>query len=112
VIVSTTAPMAMKAVNGCSTMNASAYVGDSAARISGCRTMCGTPRTARTTNHTAMTGPKAFPTASVPHRWTTNSTVRTTTETGSTSCLSEGLTTTRPSIADMTEIAGVMTLSP
>ncbi len=74
--------------------------------------MCGRPRIANTTNHTVITGPKALPTRWVPCRWIANRPVRITTDTGRTNSSRAGLTTTRPSIADITEIAGVITLSP
>jgi len=41
-----------------------------------------------------------------------NRPVRISTDTGRTNSSRTGLTTTRPSIADITEIAGVITLSP
>ena len=64
------------------------------------------------TNHTAMTGPKTRPTRPVPHHCTANSTTMTTTLIGRTYCCNSGVDTSRPSTADSTEIAGVMTPSP
>ena len=59
-----------------------------------------------------MTGPKNLPTRSVPWRCTTNSTVMIAMPSGTTHWLRPGWETSRPSIADITEIAGVMTESP
>ena len=59
-----------------------------------------------------MTGPNSRPTRWVPHRWTANSTARIAAASGTTASARRGETTSRPSIADSTEIAGVITLSP
>ena len=64
------------------------------------------------TNHTAITGPNTRPTLPVPRHCTANSTTITTTLIGSTYCCSSGVETSRPSTADSTEIAGVITPSP
>jgi hypothetical protein len=63
-------------------------------------------------NHTAITGPKAFPTTPVPKRWTANSTVRIASVIGTTSDSTLGAATSRPSTADSTEMAGVIMPSP
>ena len=63
-------------------------------------------------NQTAITGPKRRPTTPVPKRWAANSTVRITSATGTTSECSEGATTSIPSTADSTEMAGVIIPSP
>ena len=89
-----------------------AYVGSSARKISGSRTIWLTPSAARVTNQTIMTGPKNLPTASVPFCWMKNSAVMTIAPMGTTYSVSPSCTVSRPSMADMTEIAGVMTLSP
>ncbi len=65
-----------------------------------------------TTNHSSMTGPKSRPTFCVPNRCATNSTTRMPTPIGSTALCTLGETTSMPSTADSTEMAGVMTLSP
>jgi hypothetical protein len=70
------------------------------------------PSTARTANHSTITGPKKRPTSWVPNRWTTNRPVMITAPRGTTRWSSPGAGTARPSIADITEMAGVMTLSP
>ena len=63
-------------------------------------------------NHTAITGPNRRPTAPVPKRWAANSTVRITSAIGTTSECSDGSTTSIPSTAESTEIAGVIIPSP
>jgi hypothetical protein len=68
--------------------------------------------TARTTNHTSITGPKSLPTVPVPRFWMANSAIRMTIASGITQALSAGAATSRPSVADSTEIAGVMAPSP
>ena len=74
--------------------------------------MCQTPRAARTTNQTAITGPNSRPTRSVPWRWNRNSAVSTTSVIGTTQVSRPGAATLRPSTAESTEIAGVITPSP
>ena len=54
-------------------MNVSAYVGESALRISGWSTMPFTPQAPIAMNQAIITGPKSRPTAAVPWRWTANS---------------------------------------
>jgi len=111
-MVNTTAVMATKAMPGRSTQNWIAYVGDKASRIVGRCTICGMPSTARQMNQTIMTGPNARPTLPVPDRWTANRMARTSAEPGSTSTRRSRLTTCRPSMADITEMAGVISESP
>ncbi len=57
-------------------------------------------------------GPKTLPTRAVPVRWTANSATRIVSVSGMTHDVNCGETTSRPSTADSTEIAGVITLSP
>jgi hypothetical protein len=59
-----------------------------------------------------MTGPKSEPTAPVPKRWMTNSAVNIVSAIGTTRESREGETTSSPSTADRTEIAGVIMPSP
>ncbi len=59
-----------------------------------------------------MIGPKKPPTAPVPKRWTANSPVSTISVIGTTRSSRSGETTSRPSTADSTEIAGVIIPSP
>ena len=56
--------------------------------------------------------PNRRPTAPVPKRWIANSTVRITSVIGTTSVSSAAPTTSRPSTAERTEIAGVIIPSP
>ena len=93
-------------------MNVSAYVGDSAFRISGWAAMPATPHAPIATNQATMIGPNSRPTTAVPCRWTQNSPTMMTTVIGTTHCSKSGSTTSMPSMADSTEIAGVIMLSP
>jgi hypothetical protein len=63
-------------------------------------------------NHTSVIGPKNLPMPPVPRFCTANRPNRITSVSGITYCLNAGETTSRPSTADSTEIAGVMTPSP
>ena len=111
-IESTIAPMATKAMLGCSTMNSTPQCGDRDERISGSAAMPRRPSRASTANHATMTGPNSRPTRAVPARCTRKSPVMTMAPSGTSNWRSEGSGTERPSMADMTEMAGVMTLSP
>jgi len=70
------------------------------------------PRTAMVPNHSTITGPNSRPMAAVPRYWTRNSAIRITTVIGLTQGVKPAPTTSRPSTALSTEIAGVMTPSP
>ena len=70
------------------------------------------PQAAITENHTTITGPNSRPTAPLPSRCSTNSRTRTVAVRGSTRADTDGAATWTPSIADSTEIAGVIMLSP
>jgi len=109
---STTAPRMMKVVVGCSQMKRSAWCGLSAHRMTGCVAMCMTPSTAMTANQTSVIGPKNLPMPVVPRFCTAKSPNRMTRVIGITAFLKLGETTSRPSTAESTEIAGVMTPSP
>ncbi|MDT4846906.1 hypothetical protein FQZ97_809500 [compost metagenome] len=102
----------MKVVPGCCHMKRSAWCGLSAARISGWSTICTTPRPAMVTNHTTVIGPKNLPMPPVPRFCTANSANSTTSVIGTTYWRKAGEMTSRPSTADNTEMAGVMTPSP
>ena len=67
---------------------------------------------ASTTNQTSMTGPKNCATAAVPRDCAANRATRMATVTGSTASFMPGATSFRPSTADSTEMAGVITASP
>ena len=70
------------------------------------------PSRAIAVNQIAMTGPNSRPTAPVPSRWTRNRTTMIAAVIGTTRSDTDGAATLTPSIADSTEIAGVITLSP
>ena len=59
-----------------------------------------------------MTGPNARPTMWVPQRCAANRTVTIPKPSGSAMWARSGAATSRPSVADSTEIAGVIRLSP
>jgi hypothetical protein len=63
-------------------------------------------------NQTSVIGPNSLPMPPVPKRCIANSPVSTTSVSGMTHSCSRGAATSRPSTADSTEIAGVMTPSP
>ena len=63
-------------------------------------------------NHNSMMGPKKRPTSAVPCFFTTNSPTRMPAVMGTIQSLKIGVATLMPSMADSTEMAGVMTLSP
>ena len=112
VIARTTAPSAMNATKGRSAMNASAWCGDSARRIEGPASRCGSPIAARARNHSAITGPKNRPMPPVPRCCTANSAVSTISAPGTITALGTAAATSMPSKAESTEIAGVITESP
>ena len=70
VTASTIAARAKNAMPKWPTRKPSAYVGDSALRISGWPTMPTTPHAPMATNQTIITGPNTRPTAAVPRRCT------------------------------------------
>lgn len=92
--------------------NRAAYQGERALRIAGFCTMPRTPKAPIAVNHRAITGPNSRPTAPVPSRCSRNRQTMMAAVIGSTRCASDGDATLTPSIADSTEIAGVIMLSP
>ena len=68
--------------------------------------------TAIDTNQSTVMGPKNLPMPPVPRFCTKNRANSTSRVMGTTYCLKAGETTSRPSTADSTEMAGVMTPSP
>ena len=75
--------------------------------------MCINPPMARTRNHRAVMGPKNFAIRSVPRACIQNKPVITRIATnGTTLGPSPGATSFKPSTADKTEMAGVITASP
>lgn len=96
----------------CPNRNESAYVGDSALRIDGLLTMPRMPQAPITTNQTTITGPNSRPTTAVPSRCSRKRPMMITAVIGSTMAPTDGAATCAPSIAESTEIAGVIMLSP
>src|SRR3546814_9014423 len=92
--------------------NCTAHHGLIACNTSGSWVMLSTPSAASARNHMPVTGPNTLPTFSVPNRWLANSATSTSTVNGTIQLLNCGATTSRPSSADSTEIAGVITPSP
>ena len=74
--------------------------------------MCSTPSDAMAISHSTMMGPKNLPMPCVPCFCTQNSRNSTNRVMGMTYSLKVGETTSRPSTADSTEMAGVITPSP
>ncbi|MOA22045.1 hypothetical protein D3C78_1425740 [compost metagenome] len=93
-------------------MKPTAWWGLTAARISGWSRICHTPSRARQENHSSVIGPKNLPMPAVPRFCTANRASSTSSVKGRTNWRKCGETTSRPSTADSTEIAGVMTPSP
>ena len=87
-------------------------MGESAFRITGWAAIPRTPITPIAANQTAMTGPNRRPTAAVPSRWTRNRQTMIAAVIGTTRSAREGLATLTPSMAESTEMAGVIMLSP
>ena len=112
VTASTMDPKATNAMAGSPRMNLRAKCGERANITPGCCTICAMPSRARIANHSTMMGPNALPTVPVPKRCAENSTTMIATPSGTTRCSKLGLTTPMPSIADITEMAGVITESP
>ena len=97
---------------GWCTKNITAYQGFKATSTAGLPTMCGMPSATSTMNHTSVMGPKNLSMPPVPKRCTANSPVMTTRVSGITQACRAGDTTCKPSTADSTDTAGVMTPSP
>jgi hypothetical protein len=70
------------------------------------------PHSPMTVNHTNITGPNSRPTTPVPSRCTAKRQRRIAAVIGTTRWDTDGAAISTPSIADSTEIAGVMMLSP
>ena len=87
-------------------------MGDSALRIDGLLTMPRMPQAPITMNQRAITGPNSLPTQPVPSRCSRNRPIRITAVMGSTMLPTDGAATCTPSIAESTEMAGVIMLSP
>jgi hypothetical protein len=70
------------------------------------------PSTARAANHSNVIGPNNLPMLPVPRRWMKNNPVSTPMVTGRMNFSNAGVMTLRPSTAESTEMAGVMSASP
>ena len=97
---------------GSASRKRAAWTGLTACRMAGAKKMLAAPNTPMTTNQATMTGPNSRPMLSVPRCWITNSPIRITSVTGTMNFSNPGATSFNPSIADSTDIAGVMTPSP
>ena len=93
-------------------MNLSANSGDSALRICGCARIPLTPHAPIAVNHATITGPNTLPMAPLPKLCRANNTTMITAVIGTTQPPSFGSITFRPSTEEITEIAGVIMLSP
>ena len=71
-----------------------------------------TPHAPMTTNQTTITGPNSRPTLAEPTRCEANRITMMTAVIGTTKDANDGSTTSMPSTADSTEMAGVIMLSP
>ncbi|MEY5060002.1 MAG: hypothetical protein RJA51_1749 [Actinomycetota bacterium] len=89
-----------------------AWYGFTVWMISGWFTMCESPSSAIVANHTSITGPNTLPTAPVPRFCTMKRPVMMAMAMGTTHDSNDDETFSRPSTAESTEIAGVMTPSP
>ena len=70
------------------------------------------PSTPMTTNHTTITGLNTLAIPAVPRRWITKRATKITTAIGITHRSNAGVATSKPSTADRTEMAGVISPSP
>ena len=98
--------------DGFAAISSMAYSGFTAASTLGSETMARSPRNPNTPNHKSITGPKMRPMCPVPNRCTANRNTRTTVVSGATHPCKLSSKMVRPSIADSTEMDGVMTPSP
>ena len=78
----------------------------------GAAAMLTAPSSPMTRNQTTMTGPNSRPIRCVPWCWMANRTTRIASVTGRMNDWKPGAASFSPSIAESTEIAGVMTPSP
>jgi hypothetical protein len=112
VMQSTTEPRSRNPCPWWARKNCTACQGLKAPSTSGRRTIHGSPAAAMLANHTSIAGPKMAPTRAVPRRCTRKSPTRMATVMGTTNACSRVVATSRPSTAESTEMAGVMTPSP
>ncbi|MNG19660.1 hypothetical protein D3C84_1038440 [compost metagenome] len=109
---STTAPRIATPMPGWTTKKRTAQAGFTACNTSGCCRMPYTPRAPSTRNQVTMIGPNRMPIRAVPWRWIRNSPTSTTSDKGTTQWSIPSNARPRPSIAESTEMAGVIMLSP
>jgi hypothetical protein len=107
-----TPPITAKAMSGFASTKRAASPGLSALRISGAAQMLMTPSKPITTNQLTMIGPNRRPILAVPRRCIMNSPIRIASVSGKMKSSNAGATSLRPSMAESTEMAGVMTPSP
>ena len=87
-------------------------MGESAARTCGRSAICGAPNAKIATNQINMIGPNQRPIPAVPWRCTAKSATITPSDIGTMKGWNEGVTTSRPSKALSTDMAGVIRQSP
>ena len=109
---STTAPSATNDTTLYSRKKCTAHIGFSACRTSGLAIILRKPSAARIRNQASIIGANSLPTSPVPCFCMANSNVSTIIASGTTHVSSCGATISSPSMADITEIAGVITTSP
>src|SRR5215471_117032 len=96
-------------MTGFANTNCAAAPGLSALRISGAAQILMAPSQPMTTNQPIMTGPNRRPMLAVPRCCIANSPTRIASVSGRMNLSSSGVTSLRPSMAESTEMAGVMT---
>ncbi|MNI57323.1 hypothetical protein D3C73_1123780 [compost metagenome] len=97
---------------GCTTKKRTPHAGFIACNTSGCWMIPWTPNAPSTTNQVTMIGPNRMPMRAVPWRWIRNNATSTISDSGTTQWSMPSNASPRPSMADSTEIAGVIMLSP
>ena len=107
-----TAPITANETFGSAIRKRAAAAGLTAVRMAGARQMLTNPRAPMTTNQTTIIGPNSLPMLPVPYCWITNNPIRTAIVAGTMKCSNPGAASLSPSMADSTEIAGVMKPSP
>ena len=112
VMHSTTEPRARSPCILLATKNSTAWAGLSAARTWGVSMICTSPSAPRMKNQKIMTGPKILPMPAVPHFWMKNRPKSTSTVSGRMKGAAASVATSSPSMAESTEMAGVMIPSP
>ena len=112
VTTSTMDPSRRNVLPGSLATSRTAWTGFTASSTEGSCSTERAPSTPSTVNHRIITGPNTLPMWPVPKRCTAKMKTRTTVVSGAIQLSRAGLWTDRPSIADSTEIEGVITPSP